>query len=80
MSDASLHTLTERILKRFSQPAQMARLRTALSEDERTSDNFANLFMEGRMEDDDFVRQYKETRKSFHRRALLVEKSQGMKW
>ena len=66
--------------QRFSRNAQMARLRTAVAENERTSDNCANQFLEGQMEDDDFVRQYKEARKAFHRRALLAEKSQNVQW
>jgi hypothetical protein len=60
--------------KRFDLKAQLARLRTATSEHDHLSESLASSFQDGEVDEDEFVRQYLEVRRVYHRRALQVQK------
>jgi len=60
--------------KRFTPAQQLNRLRAATSGQESLSESLASSFLDGTMDEDDFVRQYREVRKVFHRRQIMKEK------
>ncbi|KAG0147823.1 hypothetical protein CROQUDRAFT_90957 [Cronartium quercuum f. sp. fusiforme G11] len=67
----------------FGEQAIRSRLLTALHESDRLTESLASEFAEeGSMEEDLFVKQYRESRTIFHRRALIAERwSEGkIRW
>ncbi|BGP17770.1 hypothetical protein JCM10213v2_005812 [Rhodosporidiobolus nylandii] len=61
-------------LKRFSQPAQLARCRAATTQQERLSDSLVASFLSGEGDDESFVKQYRDVRKVFHKREVGLRK------
>ena len=59
--------------QRFQLPAQLGRLRAALSEANRAANKLAASFQDGALDMEDFVRQYRETRRLYHRRKLQTD-------
>ncbi|KAL8277999.1 hypothetical protein RQP46_009631 [Phenoliferia psychrophenolica] len=60
--------------KRFSPGAQLNRLRSATSGQEHLSESLVSSFLDGGMDEESFVKQYKDIRKVYHRRAVNLEK------
>ncbi|TPX30198.1 hypothetical protein SeMB42_g07957 [Synchytrium endobioticum] len=61
-------------LFRFTPEYLTMQLREAASESESLSDSMAEAFREGRIPVEDFLRQYRETRKVYHMRAAKLER------
>lgn len=60
--------------QRFAPSQQLNRLRSATSDQEHLSESLVDSFLDGGMDEESFVRQYKEIRKVYHRRAVSLEK------
>lgn len=58
----------------MSPAAQLGRLRAATTAQEHVAESLSTSFVDGDMDDDEFVRQYKDVRKVFHRRMLMKSK------
>lgn len=62
--------------QRFDLSAQINRLKSATAAAEKESDALAASFQRGDVPEDEFVKQYKELRRAYHKRALQMDKAQ----
>ncbi|KAJ3253270.1 Vacuolar protein sorting-associated protein 37A [Borealophlyctis nickersoniae] len=62
---------------RFAPDYIISRLRTSIHESEELSESIAQSFLEGKTGPDDFLKQYRETRKVYHMRAAKLERVAG---
>ncbi|GAA5983898.1 hypothetical protein JCM11641_006415 [Rhodosporidiobolus odoratus] len=60
--------------KRFSQHAQLSRVRAATTQQERLSDAVLSAFLSGQGDDESFIKQYREVRKVYHKREVGLRK------
>ncbi|RUS23074.1 hypothetical protein BC937DRAFT_92737 [Endogone sp. FLAS-F59071] len=68
--------LQQEALKRFSRSALLARLRSAVYESDELSESIAQSFLDGKLDHDVFVREFRELRKVYHLRASKVERAE----
>jgi hypothetical protein len=61
------------VMKRFSTPALIEQLTEAAAQAEAASDDIANKFLSGQMDQKDFLRDFAEKRKLYHLRAAKKE-------
>ncbi|KAJ3215110.1 Vacuolar protein sorting-associated protein 37A [Dinochytrium kinnereticum] len=59
---------------RYAPDYMISRIRTGVTESEELSESVASSFLGGKMAVEDFVRNYRETRKVYHQRAARLER------
>jgi ESCRT-I complex subunit VPS37 len=69
-----LSTHQDILLKHYSKEALLAKLKEKTLESDRETEQMSQLFLEGTLSADQFVRDYRQSRKKFHLRAAKVEK------
>ncbi|KAH8922188.1 hypothetical protein BT69DRAFT_1220613 [Atractiella rhizophila] len=62
------------LYRRFSLPSQLQRLRYATTQHDDLSESLANEFLEGKLAEEDFVKQYREIRKVYWKRVMWSER------
>jgi ESCRT-I complex subunit VPS37 len=53
----------------------LSRLRSAVGEAEELSDSIANEFLDGKIGVEDFIKNFRETRKVYHQRSVKLERA-----
>lgn len=61
-------------MKRFSPAAQLNRLKVATSNQDNLAEALVQSFNDGNMDEEEFVRQYKEVRRVYWRRHMSTQK------
>lgn len=68
---------SHRHLQRFSESAQLSRMRAATTQQERLSDSLVSSFLSGEGDEESFVKGYREVRKVYYRREVGLKKWEG---
>ncbi|RUS29577.1 hypothetical protein BC938DRAFT_480499 [Jimgerdemannia flammicorona] len=68
--------LQQEALKRFAPSALLSRLRSAVYESDELSESIVQSFLDGKLDQDVFVRQFRELRKVYHLRASKLERAE----
>ncbi|KAI3660334.1 hypothetical protein MP638_001771 [Amoeboaphelidium occidentale] len=74
---STLQQLTEqkqRLLKDFSPEASYAKLKEATEQAEAVSESIASQFLKGDITQDDFVRNFRDSRTIYHMRSAKLER------
>lgn len=62
------------VLKRFQPPFLLSRLRTSLHDDDQVSESLAGSFLDAKMDAADWIKQYRDLRKTYHVKAAVAER------
>lgn len=68
------NTILHVSLQRFRPEPIQSKLRSAAAESDELSESIAQSFLEGKLDQDGFIRQYRELRKVYHLREMKNER------
>ncbi|KAG1446518.1 hypothetical protein G6F56_009541 [Rhizopus delemar] len=68
--------LQQEAFNRFSSSTVLTRLKASVYESEELSESVAQSFLDGNLNNESFVKQFREFRKVYHLRASKLEKAQ----
>lgn len=63
-------------IQRFSSATVLTRLKASVYESDELSESVAQSFLDGNIDNDSFVKQFREFRKVYHLRASKLERAQ----
>lgn len=64
------------MMQRFSSSTVLTRLKASVYESDELSESVAQSFLDGNLDNDSFVKQFREFRKVYHLRASKLERAQ----